>query len=85
MACEWAPEVFGGANIHNYKRWEDNEHEKPASECVRTCKVSEPTMQRMAVMTHSLVKEGVAFTLPYLAALLTKVACEEEGKDIVIS
>eukprot|EP00971_Amphidinium_carterae_P072798 1439496-Amphidinium_carterae.1 len=43
-------------------------------------------MQRMAVMTYSLVKEGVAFTLPYLAALLTKIACEEEGKqDIVIS
>eukprot|EP00971_Amphidinium_carterae_P096970 1919599-Amphidinium_carterae.2 len=65
---------------------EDNEDEKPDKGCVRTCKVSEPTMQRMAVMPYSRVKEGVAFTLPYLAALLTKVAREEEGKeDIIIS
>eukprot|EP00971_Amphidinium_carterae_P167290 3314909-Amphidinium_carterae.1 len=39
--------------------------------CVRRCKVSAPTLQQMVVMTYSLVKEGVAFTLPYLAALLT--------------
>eukprot|EP00971_Amphidinium_carterae_P264221 5241584-Amphidinium_carterae.1 len=81
MAVEWAREVYGGLNEHSHKRWLVKKLEKKVDPGVagRPCKFSLPIMQKMAVLTHSLVKEVVPFNLKFLATLLCEVARQESG------
>eukprot|EP00971_Amphidinium_carterae_P059728 1181653-Amphidinium_carterae.1 len=74
----WLPsilEVYGGLNEHSHKRWLLKKLEKKVDPGVTggPCKFSPPIMQKMAVLTHRLVKEGVPCNLKYLSTLLCEV------------
>ena len=77
LACQWCPEMFASLNEHAHRRW------KPVPTVQqpfggRRCKWVHQ-LQKMTVLTYSLVKAGVLFTQQYLAALLPVVATKKGG------
>ena len=83
MACLWCPEVFGGVHPDTFRRWRPVAPTSAAS-AGRKCKVSQPLLEKMTVVTLELVKHGTPFAAVHLTALLNKVL-EDEGQGVRVS
>ena len=70
LACQWCPEVFASVDEHAHRRWKPVPTVQQPLGGRRCKKVSLPTLQKMTVLTYSLVKAGVPFTQQYLAPSL---------------
>ena len=82
LAVLWCPEVFEGTHKDTFRRWQPATV-KPVDKGGRPCKLTPPQLQKITVMTHSLVKHGTPFGLEHLTALINKVLLQEEAGEQV--